>query len=117
VAQITALVEMSDNLLSDKQCIKERDRKQARRPATSAEHKTTLQPKTIQQSKVGLEEAKAWIEQRLAAMKNGVPKADAAELARDWLSSLEHNKPSGLDPRIAKIEAIDLAKQYTRGHV
>ncbi len=30
-------------------------------------------------------EAKAWMEWRLAAMKNGVPKADAAELARDWL--------------------------------
>jgi hypothetical protein len=50
-------------------------------------------------------------------MKNGVPKADTAELARDWLSSLEHNKLSGLDPGIVEIEAINLAKQYTRWHV
>jgi hypothetical protein len=32
-------------------------------------------------SKVGFKEAKAWLEQRLAGMKNGVPNADAAELA------------------------------------
>ncbi len=50
---------------------------------------------------MGFEEAKAWIEQRLAAMKNGVPKADTAELAQDWLASLEHNKVSDLDPVIA----------------
>jgi hypothetical protein len=53
------------------------------------------------------------MERRLAAMKNGVPKADATELAQVWLSSLEHNKPSGLNPGIAEIEAINLAKQYT----
>jgi hypothetical protein len=35
-------------------------------------------------SRVGLEEAKAWMEQRLAAMKNGVPKANATKLAWDW---------------------------------
>ncbi len=68
-------------------------------------------------SKVGLGEAKAWMEQRLAAMKNGVPKGDAAELAWDWLASLEYNKLSGLDPGIAEIEATNLAKQYTWWHV
>ncbi len=68
-------------------------------------------------SKVGFKEAKSWMEQRLAAMKNRDPKADTAELARDWLSSLEHNKLSGLDPRIAEIEAIKLAKQYALWHV
>jgi len=52
-------------------------------------------------SKVGFEEAKAWMEWRLAAMKNRVPKADTAELAQDWLASLEHNKVSDLDPVIA----------------
>ncbi len=68
-------------------------------------------------SKVGFEEAKTWMQQRLAAMKNGVSNVDAAELAQDWLSSLEHNKLSGLDQEIAKIEAINLAKQYTWWHV
>jgi hypothetical protein len=50
-------------------------------------------------------------------MKNRVPKADAVELARDWLSSLEHNKLLGLDPSIAEVEVINLAKQYTWWHV
>jgi hypothetical protein len=67
---------------------------------------TRLHNNLKQFRKVGFEEAKAWI-----------PKADAAELARYWLSSLEHNKLSGLDPRIAEIEAINLAKQYTWWHV
>ncbi len=57
------------------------------------------------------------MEWRLAAMKNGVPKVNAAESAQDWLSLLDHNKLSGLDPEIAEIEAINLAKQYTRWHV
>ncbi len=78
---------------------------------------TRLHNNLKQFSKVGFKEAKALMEQRLAAMKNWVSKADAAELARDWLSSLEHNKLSGLDPRIAEIEAINLAKQYTQWHV
>jgi hypothetical protein len=68
-------------------------------------------------SKVGFEEAKAWMEQRLAGMKNGVPNADDTELAWDWLSSLEPNKLSGLDPGIAEIEAANLAKQYAWWHV
>jgi hypothetical protein len=68
-------------------------------------------------SKVGFKEAKAWMERRSAAMKNGVPQVDAAELAQDWSSSLEHNELSGLDTGIAEIEAINLAKQYTRWHV
>jgi hypothetical protein len=78
---------------------------------------TRLHNNLKQFSKVGFEKAKAWMERRLAAMKNGIPKADAAEMAGDWLSSLEHNKLSDLDPRIAEIEAINLAKQYTRWHV
>ncbi len=68
-------------------------------------------------SKVGFEEAKAWMEWRLAAMKNRVPKVDAAELEQDWLSSLEHNELSGLDPGIVEIESVNLAKQYTHWHV
>ncbi len=76
-----------------------------------------LQNNLKQFSKVGFEEAKAWIERRLAAMKSGAPKADAAELAQDWLSSLEHNKLSGLDPGIAEIEVTNLANQYIWWHV
>ncbi len=78
---------------------------------------TRLHNNLKQFSKVGFKEAKAWMEWRLAAMKNGVPKADAVELARDWLSSLEHNKLLSLDPRISEIKVINLAKQYTQWHV
>jgi hypothetical protein len=38
-------------------------------------------------SKVGYEDAKTWMERRLAGMKNGVPVADAAGLSREWASS------------------------------
>jgi hypothetical protein len=53
----------------------------------------------------------------ISSNEERVPRADAVELAWDWLSSLEHNKLSGLDPGIAEIEAINLANQYTRWHV
>jgi hypothetical protein len=39
---------------------------------------TRLHNNIKQLFKVGFEEANAWMEQRLAAMKNGVPKVDAA---------------------------------------
>jgi hypothetical protein len=68
-------------------------------------------------SKVGFEEAKTWMERRLAGMKNGIPAADAASLSQGWLSSVDSNTLLGMDPGIAAIEAANLAKQYARWHV
>jgi hypothetical protein len=68
-------------------------------------------------SKVGVEEAKAWMERRLAGMKNGVPAADAAGLSCKWMSSVDSNTLLGMDPGIAATEAANLAKQYARWHV
>ncbi len=53
----------------------------------------------------------------ISSNEERVPRADAVELAWDWLSSLEHNTLSGLDPGLAEIEAINLANQYTWWHV
>jgi hypothetical protein len=68
-------------------------------------------------SKVGFKEAKAWMERRLAGMKNGVPAADAAGLSCKWILSVDSNALLGMDPGIAAIEATNLAKQYARWHV
>jgi hypothetical protein len=66
---------------------------------------------------VGFEEAKAWMERRLAGMKNGVPAAGARGLSREWISSVDSNSLLRMDPGIAAIEAANLAKQYARWHV
>jgi hypothetical protein len=66
---------------------------------------------------VGFKEAKAWMERRLAGMKNGVPAVDAAGLLRKWISSVDLNALLGMDTGIAAIEAANLAKQYARWHV
>ena len=81
-----ALVEMSNNLLSVNDVLRGgiENRPGGQQPVQN----TRLHNNLKQFSKVGFKEAKAWMERRLAAMKNGVPKAVAAELARDWLSSL-----------------------------
>jgi hypothetical protein len=48
-------------------------------------------------SKVGFEEAKAWMERRSAGMKNGVSAADAVGLLRKWMSSVDLNALLGMD--------------------
>ena len=63
------------------------------------------------------EDAKTWMERRLAGMKNGVPTAEAAGLSREWASSANVDILQGMDTGIADIEATNLAKQYTRWHV
>jgi hypothetical protein len=68
-------------------------------------------------SKVGFKEAKAWMDRRLAGMKNGVPAANAVGLSRKWISSVDSNALLGIDPGIAAIEAAYLAKQYMQWHV
>ena len=68
-------------------------------------------------SKVGYEDAKTWMERRLAGMKNGVPMANAAGLSREWASSVDVDILRGMDPGIVDIEAANLAKQYARWQI
>jgi hypothetical protein len=65
-----------------------------------------------QYKKVGHEDAKTWMERRLAKMKSGVPNWAATDLASHWCDGLKlHN----LDETIAEIESINLAKSTTTG--
>ena len=73
--------------------------------------------KQLQQyHKVGFEDAKTWMERRLAGMKKGVPNWVATALADKWSGTLGENIDD-LDRGIAEIEAANLAKHYHRWHV
>ncbi len=65
---------------------------------------------------VGYEDAKMWMERRLARMKSGVPDWAATTMAGEWALSLEPDI-TDLDKGIAEIEAANLAKHYKRWHV
>ncbi len=67
-----------------------------------------------QYKKVGYEDAKTWMERRLANMKSGVPNWAAKGLASQWCNGL---KLHDLDETIAEIESINLANQYNQWHV
>jgi len=67
-----------------------------------------------QYMKVGLEDAKEWMERRLSKFKSGIPKKDAARLASDWQEGFNQ---TDIDHRIIEIEAAQIAKQYERWHV
>jgi hypothetical protein len=74
-------------------------------------------PLRLQQyHKVGYEDAKTWMERRLAEMKSGVPNWVATALAGEWAGNLGNNI-TDLDRGIAKIEAANLAKHYEWWHV
>ncbi len=66
-------------------------------------------------SKVGYEDAKSWMERRLAGMKNGVPMAEASGLSREWASSVDTDILLGMDLGMADIEATNLAKTIREG--
>jgi hypothetical protein len=66
--------------------------------------------------KVGYEDAKTWMERRLAAMKSGVPNWAATAIAGEWQSGLTPNL-TNLDNGIAEIKAANLAKHYAHWHV
>jgi hypothetical protein len=66
--------------------------------------------------KVGYEDAKTWMERRLAAMKSGVPNWAATALAGEWQRGLSLDL-TNLDEGIAEIEATNLARHYTHWHV
>ena len=73
-------------------------------------------PQLRQYHKVGYEDAKTWMERRLAGMKSGVPNRIATMMADEWSASLTEDM-GDLDPRIAEIEAANMAKHYHRWHV
>ena len=69
-----------------------------------------------QYRKVGVEDAKSWMERRLANMRSGIPNSAATKLAAGWAQQLTPML-GDLDERIAVIEASNLACHYARTHV
>ena len=65
--------------------------------------------------KVGYEDAKSWMERRLANLRSGIPNSDATQLASSWARQLSPEL-GDLDERIAKIEASNLARHYACTH-
>jgi hypothetical protein len=66
--------------------------------------------------KVGLEDAKTWMECRLVCMRSGIPNSVAMEKASTWAQQLNPSL-GDLDECIANIEAPNLAQHCTRTHV
>ena len=60
-----------------------------------------------QYRKVGIEDAKSWMEWRLANLQSGIPNSAATRLADGWAQQLSPAL-GDLDERIAKIEATNL---------
>ncbi len=73
-------------------------------------------PQLQQYHKVGYEDAKTWMERRLAGMKTGVPNWVDSSLAGEWSETLGEDF-TDLDDGIAEIEAVNLAKHYHQWHV
>lgn len=69
-----------------------------------------------QYRKVGFEDAKAWMERRLANLRSGIPNSVVTQLASGWAQHLSTSL-GDLDERIADIEATNLARHYARTHV
>jgi hypothetical protein len=65
-----------------------------------------------QYRKVGIEDAKTWMERRLAHMRSGIPNSTVTTLAAGWASQLSPAL-GDLDVRIAEIEASNLARHTT----
>ena len=66
--------------------------------------------------KVRFEDAKSWMERRLANLKSGIPNSDATQLASGWAHQLSPEL-SDLDEHIAEIKASNLARHYACTHV
>ena len=69
-----------------------------------------------QYRKVGLEDAKSWMEWRLANLRSGIPNSAATKLSDGWDQQLSPAL-GDLDEHIAKIEATNLDGHYIRTHV
>ncbi len=66
--------------------------------------------------KVGFEDAKSWMERRLANLRSGILNSVATQLASGWASKLSPEL-GDLDGPIAEIEASNLARHYAHTHV
>ncbi len=93
----------------------ERDRHESsRRPRLETLRNSEINLKQFR--KVGLKDAKTWMECRLACMRSGIPNSVAMEMASTWAQQLNPSL-GDLDECIADIEATNLARHYTRKHV
>ncbi len=93
----------------------ERDRHESsRRPRLETLRNSEINLKQIR--KVGLEDAKTWMERRHRCMRSGIPKLVAMEMASTWAQQLNLSL-GDLDEGITDIEATNLAQHYTRTHV
>jgi hypothetical protein len=73
-------------------------------------------PQLRQFHKVRYEDAKTWMERKLAGMKSGVPNWVATAMAGEWAGGLGDDITDP-DRGIAEIEAVNLAKHYKQWHV
>jgi hypothetical protein len=69
-----------------------------------------------QYRKEGFEDAKSWMERRLAKLRSGIPNSVATQLASGWAHQLSPEF-GDLDERIAEIKASNLARHYAHTHV
>ena len=69
---------------------------------------------TTQYTKVGYEEAKRWMELKLANMKSGIPAPEINRVAGEWS---EEVNILNIDHRIVEIEAAQIAKRWHAYHV
>jgi hypothetical protein len=63
--------------------------------------------------KAGFEDAKSWMDRRLASMRLGIPNSVATEIASNWAQQLNPSL-GDLDECIANIEATNLARHYAQ---
>jgi hypothetical protein len=95
------------------------DIKRDRHEASRQPHLETLRNSEInlkQFRKVGLEDARTWMECRLACMRSGIPNLVATEIASIWAQQLNPSL-GDLDECFTDIEATNLARHYTRTHM
>ena len=66
--------------------------------------------------KVGYEDTKTWMNQRLASMKSGISNRAAIAIAEEWQSGIAPDF-TNLNKGIVEIKAANLAKLYARWHI
>ena len=68
----------------------------------------------MQYTAVGCDEAKGWMIRHLLVRYDSIPWGEIDVMVEEWGKGVNF---SALDPRIVKIEAAWLAKQYKLSHV
>jgi hypothetical protein len=102
------ILRILDNSVMD---IKRDCHESSRRPRLETLRNSEIDLKQFR--KVGLEDAKTWMERRLACMRLGTPNLVATEMASTWAQQLNPSL-GDLDERITNIEATNLAQHYTQ---